>query len=227
MIWIVTVVFFLIAIVTAVIVLLRKSLGVPLFEVAIATNDGCAFAVSYQQRHAEMQAVEYVRMILYFAAKMLFIIGDRQQNEARRFIGCILLLGDSELSHETDVVAMCRIPIVVSESSAQQGCKVQATLSYQNIVRRSIWTTIPQSWFPNQFLYSWIAIVQTALPKLDEDLVDLLRASLNRMAAMYLDNNVDPSSITALANAPAQAFIDADMSMCSRRGRCLTTSPTQ
>ena len=193
-------------------VFLKKAAGVPLLEVTIATRDGRTFNVSYQKRHPHTQPVEYVRMVLCFAAKMLYNIATTNPREASGLLQCIQILGETHLSHASDVPTLCGVPIVVAESaSGSSGKKVKAVLHYRNAVMRSIQTSIPATWFENQFLCSWLAIVQTSLPKLDEMLMNRLHGSLKRMASIYLDDHADPSTLAALVQVPNQAFVEAEV----------------
>jgi len=212
MIWIAIVVAIVLILVAGLFVFQKKATGVPLLEVSVATNDGREFAVSYQKRHPEMQPVEYVRMILCFAAKMLFNVARTNANEAHKLLQCIQLLGETRLTNQTDILATCGMPIVVAESSAApSGKKVKAILGFKNVMIRSVYTSIPATWFENQFLCSWLAIVQTSIPKLDEMMLNRLQGSLKRMASIYLDDHADPGTMAALVQVPNEAFVDADV----------------
>lgn len=212
MMWIAIVAIILILLVASVFVLLKKAAGVPLLDVTVATHDGCTFTVSYTKRHPDMLPVEYVRMILCFAAKMLYNVAPTNPGEARGFLQCIQMLGETRLSQSRDVLATCGMPIVVAESSsASQGKKVRAVLGYKNVMMRSIQTSIPATWFQNQFLYSWLAIVHTSIPKLDDMMANRLQGSLKLMASMYLDDQADPGTMAALVRVPNQAFMDANV----------------
>lgn len=203
MIWIAIVAIILILLVVGVFVLLKKAAGIPLLEVTVATPDGRTFTVSYTKRHPDLRPVEYVRMILCFAAKMLYNVAPTNPDEARGFLQCIQMLGETRLSQSSDVLATCGMPIFVTESSSgSHGKKVKAVLGYKNIMMRSIQTSIPATWFQNQFLYSWLAIVHTSIPKLDDMMANRLQGSLKRMASMYFDDHVDPGTMAALMQVP-------------------------
>ena len=212
MIWIAIVAVIVIILVAGVFVLQKNAAGIPLLEVTVATYDGRAFAVSYQKRHPEIRPVEYVRMILCFAAKILYNVAPTNPNEAQRLLQYIKLLGETRLANQPDILATCGMPIVVVESSAgPSGKKVKAVLGFKNAIMRSIYTSIPATSFDNQFLCSWLAIVHTSIPKLDEMTLNRLQGSLKRMASIYLDDHVDPGTMAALVQVPNQAFMDADV----------------
>ena len=212
MMWIAISAVILILLLAGVFLFLKKAAGVPLLEATVATHDGRTFNVSYQKRHPEMLPVEYVRMILCFAAKMLYNIAPTNPDEARRLLQCIQMLGETRLSQTSDILTTCGMPIVVAESSSvSQGKKVKAVLGYKNVMMRSIQTSIPATWFDNQFVCSWLALVQTSLPKLDDMMVDRLQGSLKRMASIYLDDHANPGTMAALVQVPNQAFVDADV----------------
>ena len=212
MIWIAIASVIMIILVAAGFLLQKKAAGVPLLEVTVATHDGRTFGASYQKRHPDMQPVEYVRMILCFAAKMLHNIAPTVPDEARRLVQCIQLLGETRLSQTTDILTTCGMPIIITESpSTSSSKKVKAILGYKNAMMRSIHTSIPAAWFDNQFLCSWLAVVQTSIPKLDDMMVNRLQGSLRRMASIYLDEHADPSTLAALVQVPNQAFVDADV----------------
>lgn len=214
MIWIVVILSTLLLLVVMVVFLKRKVSACALLEVAINTNDGIDFFVKYQKRHPEMQQVEYVRLILNFAAKMLCNIGDSNTSESLKLIQSIKLIGDTHLAIDSNITEICRMPIIATESSPlHSGKSINAVLGFQSDVMRSIYTTIPVTWFENQFLYSWIAIVQTSIPKLDNKMLRVLEKSLKRMASLYIDEKVNPVSIKGVTQVPNAAFIDAVMEL--------------
>jgi hypothetical protein len=191
--------------------LLKKSRGIPVLSVTVATGDGFIFEVSFEKLHPEFNSVEYIHLILHSAAKFLYIIPRSKREQAIDFLSYIELLGDIELEASANILSFCGRAIIANEYKSDCQNYMRATLFYKDVMRRNISTSIPLAWFENQFLNAWLALVQTTLPKLNAVLLSKLQCSLNRMSAIYNVEGVDFSAISALMNVPNRAFVEMDL----------------
>lgn len=200
----------------------RNTKGVPLLKANIASPDGLRYYVEYEQLHPDVTPVEHVRLILYFASKMLYNLAPLSSDEAVELLKCIEQLGDTELTQYSDVNAICNTPFHVC-TVAGNSRTYSATLSYQSDRRRSIRTTLPLSPHQNQTLGSWLSVVQSSLPELDDDLLHLLSRSLFAMAGLYSNGNISPVSIKSMINVPVLAFDKAFLDNCIPNSAALTS----
>ncbi len=191
----------------------RRVGAVPILRADIGTSDGRRFEVAYHIQHQEMAPVEYVRLILHFAAKMLYNLDPKDElttQETEAFLRTIRLLAERGVARDTNVGALIGSPLSVEEVASVDCDKtVRATLGFVNPMIRSIHTSIPLRWIEYQFLHSWIALIHTSLPKLDAVLVERLNGSLMRLNVLYELDGVDPKTLAGLREAPNDAFLDA------------------
>ena len=193
---------------------IRRGGALPLLRADIGTSDGVRFEVAYHIQHEEMAPVEYVRLILHFAAKMLYNLDPKDpttSREAEAILLAIRRIAEKGIAPNTDVGSLTESPITVEEVS-EVNCEqtVRATLGFVNPMLRAIHTSIPLRWLENQFLHSWLALVQTTLPKLDALLVERLNGSLKTLNDMYTSGGVDSKTLDGLREAPNAAFVNAE-----------------
>lgn len=191
----------------------RRGGAVPILRADIGTSDGRRFQVAYHIQHQEMVPVEYVRLILHFAAKMLYNLDPKDElaaQETEAFLRTIRLLAERGVARDTNVGALIGSPLSVEEVTSVDCDKtIRATLGFVNPMIRSIHTSIPLRWIEYQFLHSWLALIHTSLPKLDAVLVERLNGSLKRLNVMYTTDDVDPKTLAGLREAPNAAFTKA------------------
>lgn len=185
-----------------------------LLEVCVATPDGEHYKVAYEQLRDDTKPVEYVRMVLMFAAKMLYNMGDTQAHaqQQRAFLDALRQLGSMDPASSSDLDLPIRLGrnLLVEEVAAEpKGRSIRATLGFVDAQSRSVFTKLPASWYDDQFLDSWLAVLQTTLPKLDELLTRRLFASLERLHELYRSGEEDPTSRRGLVSAPNRAFVEA------------------
>lgn len=185
-----------------------------LLEVSVATPDGEHYQVAYEQLREDMKPVEYVRIILMFAAKMLYNMGDTQSHaqQKRAFLEALGQLGsmDPAPNSDLDLPSTLGRKVWVEEVAEEPGGRsIRATLGFVDATSRSIFTKLPASWYEDQFLDSWLAVLQTTLPKLDGLLTRRLFASLERLHELYRSGEEDPTTRRGLISAPNRAFVEA------------------
>lgn len=190
----------------------RTAAGVPLLRATVGTVDGGEYTVLIEKLRPDVEPVEYIWMILFFATKMMYNLWPTDAGQVGLFQDCIKALGNTQIGKDTNVFEVCRMPKVeVSEATAQPaGKRVVATLYYPSITNRVIRTSIPLSPVQLQYLYSWLSLVQTALPRLNSLLLDRLQGALKVMGHLYEECGVDAGSLVACADVPSKAFFGAE-----------------
>ena len=169
-----------------------------------------SYSVSFQNLHPEAKPIEYVWLCLQLAAKLLYNIGNdpNQANAKRQLMELIRVLGETDMSNDVDLIEITGRSIQVTEKPVTSGKKIVAKLAYVNPITRLIYTSLPVTWFDSQFPDTFLAVVYTALPKLDELCRARLQGSLARMSEIY-SYEADSSTLTALREVPHRAFIEA------------------
>ena len=175
----------------------------------VARNPG-EYSVKFEELHPETKPIEYVWLCLQLAAKLLYNMGnDPNQAETKHTLNSLIgILGDTDLSGDVNVLNTAGRSIRVSEDATTSGKKIVAKLAYVNPMTRLIWTSLPVTWFEHQFPDTLIAIVHTAIPRLDEVCRQRLQGSLARMAEIYAEGT-DSSTLDALREVPHRAFMEA------------------
>lgn len=186
---------------------------IPLLRATIGTPDGKSYRVHIEVLHDDVKPVEYVWLILTFAAKMLYVI-DPEDPRLEPAKECLIMgirtLGDSGLSPTTDVASFCMQEISLSGGGGRSADReIDATLMYVHPMLRLVETSLPETFFPLQFFHSWLAVVQQSLGELDEMHLTRLAGALRRMADLYLEEGVDPLERDSVINVPSTAFWEA------------------
>lgn len=179
---------------------------------SVSTSDGFRHFVGFEHLHPETKPVEYVWLCLFFAAKMLYNMGNQEKHEEARelLLGLIAAVGETDLVGSDDIIQETLQPIEVFPGQPDRGAKtIAAKVAYFNPMSRYIWTSLPYACFTFQFPHSFLAIVQASLPKLDTMLRHRLQGSIARMAELYEEGAWDPASLHALKNVPLLAFLEA------------------
>jgi len=192
----------------------RKS-GV-ILEAKISSPDSNLYKVTFSDSPSETKPVEHILMVLCFASKMLHIIDYDDPNQSHlpgQILGCMKSISSTQLSRDTDIVSLCNAPITAMEGvPGDQDKVIHAKLYPMNPEGRFVNTSIPMRWFRDQFLFSWLALIQQTLPRLTEEHIELMRMSLGRLVEMYVDEGVDYSVVENIGNAPSRAFAEAAQS---------------
>ena len=189
----------------------RRSSYIYLLEATVATSNAQDYYVTFRELHPETKPIEYVWLCLLLASKLLYNMGkDRKQAEAKSLShNLIRILGNTNLAEIDNVVEITGQPLrVLDVSQPPPGKTIVGKLAYVNPLKRLIWTSIPVTWFEYQFPYTFLAVVEASLPKLDKMHRDRLQESLSRMAKLYAGGS-DSASLAALYQVPDLAFADA------------------
>lgn len=185
-----------------------------LLEVSVATADGERYEVAYDELRPDVKPVEYVRLALMFAAKMLYNMGDLDVHirQRREFLDVLARIGspNSGRAGHSDLLDGLVAHLSVEETSGDPtGREIRATLGFVDTATRSVYTRLPATWYEYQFLNSWLAILKTIQPRLDDRLTRHLHSSLRRLHDLYRSGDEDPTTLSGLASAPNRAFLEA------------------
>ncbi len=191
-----------------------KALGIPTLRCTVATPDEQTFDVFFERLQPDVQPMEYVRLVLSFAAKMIFNLMPRMKDHVAirdEFLACMRKLASTLNTNDVDVIRVCGFSIEAREVGQVPHHRrhIVGTLGFRNIRERVIYTSIPNVNAPQLFLPSWLALVATALPKIDASSRKQLQRSLDRMADIYQNDPLECSRMLSVVSVPTRAFDEA------------------
>jgi hypothetical protein len=182
-----------------------------LLGVRITTDEDYRYFISFYEYHPQIHAPEYVRLVLYYYAKILFNFdpSGQQMSESgfilQQLIEILLFKGirkDSNIMRDVDIEDVAR---VVSAPPGNIPREIAATLSFGDSMQRCITTHIPKNAYAQHMVFSVAALIQATLTKLDKQWIDVLNGSLFNMNKAY-DSGQSYSNLTTV---PAEAFLAA------------------
>jgi hypothetical protein len=185
-----------------------------LVGVSIVTDEDHRYFVSFCKYHPQVHAPDYVRLVLYYYAKILFSFdpSGQQMSESgsilQQLIETSLFKGirkDSNIMRDVDIEDVARM---VSAPPGNVPRQIAAILFLDSSTRRHVTIRIPKNANAQHMLFSVAALIQATLTKLDEQWVNVLSDSLSTMNKAY-DSGQSYSNVTAI---PAEAYVAATRS---------------
>lgn len=185
-----------------------------LLGVRIVADENYRYFVSFYEYHQQVHAPEYVRLALYYYAKVLFSFdpSGQQMPESgfilQQLIETLLFKGihkNSNIMRDADIEDVARL---VSEPPGNMPREIIATLSLNDSGQRYMATHIPKSVYGQHMVFSVAALIQATLMKLDRQWVAVLNDSLVNMNKAYDSGQ----SYLNAASIPAEAYLAATRS---------------
>lgn len=182
----------------------KKATGMPLLKTRIGTTDGINYKVHFEKLHPELKEIEYVRMVLNFTAKTLFIIEKKHDYVSKRIIEFMKNISHAEMT-PNDIKKIFPDEISIQDGFPS-GKVVEGVLYFKDMRTRNIMTKLPPIWFEYQLAHSVIALIKTTLELLSKHNKDYLRESLKYMVQQY-EKGVDPREMRNMVAMPNEAFL--------------------
>jgi len=193
----------------------RRPGGIPLLRATVSTADGNEYFVTYDHLHTDTQPVEYVRISLNLAAKIIHIVPPSDARHAYvkgGLLACMSRVSNADIKENSDLFQICDRNAFLGSSSANRTKSIVANLYFKSAAVRHVTTSLPATWFEDQLVDTWIAVTQEGLRHIKEPfLIARLQSSLAVMCEMYSDPRVDASSLQALHGVPNEAFMLAQI----------------
>ncbi len=185
---------------------IKKSAGYPILKVRIGTIDGFKYDVNFNIIHSETKKIEYVRMVLNFTAKILFIIGKENENISDDIIYFIKKVSETDMKPK-DIEKF--IPSGISIQDGMPNKKIiEGVLYFKDTRTRNILTKLPISWFEHQLSNSVIVLIKVTVDILDDYHREHLKKSLRYMADSY-EKGVNPKEVKNMTTLPNLAFLSS------------------
>ena len=181
----------------------KKASSMPVLKTIIGTPNGLVYQVRFEKLHPEMKEIEYVRMILNFTAKMLFVIDKKHDYVSAELIIFIKNVSQSEMS-PTDIDKLLPKSILIQEGIPNRNL-IEGVLYFKNMQTRDIITQLPSTWLEHQLAHSVMALIKSTIDILDDEHRGYLKRSLKYMSESY-DKGVNPRDMRNMLNLPNEAI---------------------
>ena len=194
----------------------REPERMKLLSATIIADEHHRYFVSFEGHHPDLQMTEFVRIVLHYYAKMLFIPDPSEPEVAESAIflqDAMQKVLDDGISKDSNILRAADIDDVadlVEAPPTNIPRKIVADMYFVSAVRRHITTEIPRDVYMQQTAFSVFALLQAALKELDEENVRLLGRALTRMNELYASGQ-DYTDLQNLSAIPTAAYADAVM----------------
>ncbi len=182
---------------------IKKAAGMPVLKSKIGTSDGFNYKVNFEKIHPQTKDIEYVRMVLNFTAKILFVIEKKHKYVSIQILDFIKEVSETGMTPE-DIDRFIPLGISIQEG-IPSGKVIEGVLHFKDMRTRNVITKLPVTWFEYQLAHSVIALTKISVEKLDDFHREYLKNSLKYMADKY-ENGVNPREMTTMINLPNEAF---------------------
>jgi len=187
---------------------MKKATGMPVLKARIGTSDGLNYNVHFEKLHPELKEIEYVRMVLNFTAKTLFMIEKKHDYVSEEIMEFIKNVSNTKMT-TNDVEQFFPNGISIQDGNPN-GKVVEGILYFKDMRTRNIMTKLPSTWFEYQLAHSVIVLIKSTLELLDEFHRDYLRESLRYMVQSY-EKGVNPREMRSMVSLPNEAFLSRHM----------------
>lgn len=200
---------------------LKRLLGLEqnniLLSAAIIADEDHRYYVSFEKHHPDLQIVEFVRIVLHYYAKMLFVPDKSMAEFSILLLSSMQGVIDSGISKDSNIFHAADIDdvaAIVKKSPTNMPRKFIASLCAASQVQRHIKTTIPRNAYMQHSVFSVFALLDAVLKKLDAEMIGLLDKSLTGMNEIYAAGH-DFRKLENLTAVPNAAYANAAMSQLS------------
>ena len=187
---------------------MKKAAGIPVLKTRIGTFDGLNYKVHFEKLHPELKEIEYVRMVLNFIAKILYVIEKKHDYVSEEIIEFIKNVSNTKMT-PNDIKQFFPNEISIQDGNPN-GKVVEGILYFKDMRTRNIMTKLPTTWFEFQLAHSVIVLIKGTVELLDEFHREYLRESLNYMVQAY-EKGVNPKEMRSMVSLPNEAFLSRHM----------------
>ena len=189
---------------------------VKLISVTMVTDEEHNYFVTFFKYHSQLQLPEFVRLVLHYYAKILFVFDPSNPEMAqsaiilRKMMDRVLAAEIKKGMNILDVAKISDVAKIVFSKPRNVPRQIVATLFFMNTTQRHITTDIPQNVYAQHMVFSVMVLLQSILTEIDGDCIDVLNQSLKNMHFAY-DAGQSFSEMENLAIVPTTAYLSAIM----------------
>jgi hypothetical protein len=197
---------------------LKRALGlrrnwVPLVSAQIHADEDHHYYISLQRHHPQVQPFEFVRLLLHYYARVLFLFDPsdaRMIQSARGLIDLMRIIFSRRVDAECNVLQRGGIHgnITLVSSEPEKGRAISATLYYLSRDKLYLQVSIPREASLDHVVYSVPALLECILAELDARSVNVLNYAVGRMNEAYQEGK-NFSELRNLSEIPVEAFDSA------------------
>jgi hypothetical protein len=184
---------------------------VPLVSAQVHADEDHHYYVSLQRHHPQVQPFEFVRLLLHYYARALFLFDPsdaRMIQSARALIDLMRIIFSRRVDAECNVLQRAGIDgnmTLVSSEPQKKGRTISATLYYVSRDKLYLKVHIPKDASIEHVIYSVPALLERILPELDGRSVNVLNYALGKMNEAYKEGK-SFSEVRHLSEVPVEAF---------------------
>ena len=199
---------------------LKRMLGlgpnwVRVVSACISTDEEYRYFVSLMRHHSQVQPFEYVRLLLHYYARVLFLFDPAKEQMVQSANGLKEMMGvifGKRVDTDCDVLQRAGIDGTVTLVAAEPGKnrrEIITTLYYLsiNLMKGELYlkADIPKDVSVQHMIYSVPALLQSLLPELDGRSVNVLNYAMGEMNKAY-DAGKSFSELPNMSSIPTESF---------------------
>ena len=199
---------------------LKRMLGlgpnwVRVVSACISADEEYRYFVSLMRHHSHVQPFEYVRLLLHYYARVLFLFDPAKEQMVQSANGLKEMMGvifGKRVDTDCDVLQRAGIDGTVTLVAAEPGKnrrEIITTLYYFsiNFMKGELYlkADIPKDVSVQHMIYSVPALLQSLLPELDGRSVNVLNYAMGEMNKAY-DAGKSFSELPNMSSIPTESF---------------------
>jgi len=199
---------------------LKRMLGlgpnwVRVVSACISADEEYRYFVSLMRHHSQVQPFEYVRLLLHYYARVLFLFDPAKEQMVQSANGLKEMMGvifGKRVDTDCDVLQRAGIDGTVTLVAAEPGKnrrEIITTLYYLsiNFMKGELYlkADIPKDVSVQHMIYSVPALLQSLLPELDGRSVNVLNYAMGEMNKAY-DAGKSFSELPNMSSIPTESF---------------------
>ena len=199
---------------------LKRMLGlgpnwVRVVSACISADEEYRYFVSLMRHHSQVQPFEYVRLLLHYYARVLFLFDPAKEQMVQSANGLKEMMGvifGKRVDTDCDVLQRAGIDGTVTLVAAEPGKnrrEIITTLYYFsiNFMKGELYlkADIPKDVSVQHMIYSVPALLQSLLPELDGRSVNVLNYAMGEMNKAY-DAGKSFSELPNMSSIPTESF---------------------
>lgn len=188
---------------------------IPILKAIIIFDEDDNVSIEFEKLHPELKSVEYIKIVLHYYAKMLFLLSSSSQSEAF-FIQNLLLdsvdnIANTNLKNNPDILKIADINDVIKLSKPKEHCHCYIAMFFGiSGLERHITTDMPTKGYLQHLGFSVPVLIHGVLQYLNNKEIETLQLALKWMNGQYR-SGVDFGNLKTWESVPASAFFSGIM----------------
>ena len=197
---------------------INSARGIPALKATIKLCSESYYVVNFEKltSNQNFHSIEYVRLILCYVARALYIIGSQREfmEDQQTLLFAIKTIAQTDLTKTESIADLLEEDFVIRDADIPMHIEaetIEIETFYQNPVDRSCKTKIPERYYPLQYSRALIALMEVSLGRINNNQKNKLRGSLAQMLDLY-QSQYSISSLEASYIVPTKSFMESKLS---------------